>query len=226
MTKAIIQMNQLDYVAAFSRPALSLWGDGARILQGLYDSFHGLHQGLNDITVEGDPAHPARQSVTVAIKPNAYYRFRFDRVEAQMVNFSDAHIATLPDILARGDRWLREAIPSLAFQSHVLSYSSHSRLEGAKSSNVLASLTRTNFPMLGESAGAGIIYRSELPTRGWRTQLTIDHSLVVPDGLFVYFEVLVNADQIDYGEALTFARHLLDGAIDSIGVRFEGEDKS
>lgn len=226
MTKAIIQMNQLDYVAAFSRPALSLWGDGARILQGLYDAFHGLHQGLNDITVEGDPGHPAQQSVTVAIKPNAYYRFRFDRVEAQMVNFSEAQLATLPDILARGDRWLRESIPSLAYQSHVLSYSSHSRLEGATSSDVLAGLTRTNFPMLGESAGAGIIYRSELPSRGWRTQLTIDHSLVVPDGLFVYFEVLVNADQIEYTEALTFARHLLDGAMYSIGVRFEGEEKS
>lgn len=224
MTTATIQINQLDYVAAFSRPALSLWGDGARILQGLYDAFDGLHQGLNDITVEGDPAHPAQQSVTVAIKPNAYYRFRFDRVEAQMVNFSDAQIAMLPDIVARGDRWLRASIPSLAFQSHVVSYSSHSKLEGTKSSKVLAGLTRTTFPMLGESTGAGIIYRSELPSRGWRTELTIDHSLVVPDGLFVHFEVLVTADEIDYGEALSLARQLLDGAIASIGVKFEGED--
>lgn len=224
MTTATIQINQLDYVAAFSRPALSLWGDGARILQGLYDAFYGLHQGLNDITVEGDPAHPAQQSVTVAIKPNAYYRFRFDRVEAQMVNFSDAQIAMLPDIVARGDRWLRASIPSLTFQSHVVSYSSHSKLEGTKSSKVLAGLTRTTFPMLGESTGAGIIYRSELPGRGWRTELTIDHSLVVPDGLFVHFEVLVTADEIDYGEALALARQLLDGAIASIGVKFEGED--
>ena len=223
MTKAIIQINQLDYVAAFSRPALSLWGDGARILQGLYDAFHGVHQGLNDITVEGDPAHPARQSVTVAIRPNAYYRFRFDLVEAQMVNFSEAQLATLPDLLARGDRWLRASIPTLEFQSHVVSYSSHSRLEGTKSSNVLAGLTGANFPVLGESAGAGIIYRSELPSRVWRTQLTIDNSLVVPDGLFVYFEVLANADHLDYGEALTFARELLEGALESIGVRFERE---
>lgn len=223
MIRANVQTNQLDYVAAFSRPALALWGDGARILQGLYDSFEGLHQGLNDIKVEGDAAYPAQQAVTVAIRPNAYYRFRFERVEVQMVNFSPAQLASLPDILSRGDRWLRSSVQYLEFQSHVVSYSSHSKLEGATSSDILAGLTGAAFPILGERTGTGIIYRSKLPSRGWRTQLTLDHSLVVPDGLFVYFEILMSADQIEYGEALSFAQQLLDGAIANVGVQLDGD---
>jgi len=76
---------------------------------------------------------------------------------------------------------------------------------------------------LGETRGAGLIFRYDLVEKDWELQFTIDHSLLVGDGLFVQFSILSKADRQDYLDVLLTGRSLLEKALATMGLEFHDQ---
>lgn len=129
MQKLLVQSNQLDYVAFFSQPGLGLWGEGTKILQGLFSAFSPFHINLADLRNDSSSLHPSDQVVTVRFGAIGEYRFKFDRVELTLLNFNSKSLVEVPKVLTAGDEWLRSVIPGFTFSSHLFATLSHSELD-------------------------------------------------------------------------------------------------
>jgi hypothetical protein len=220
MRTLVVQQNQVEYVGVFERPALSLWGDGRRILDGLFMAFEGLHSGLSAFRTLGESDAPASQGVSVSLGRQCSYRFKFERVEGSLLDFDDDDLARLRDVLARGDKWVRATLPTPAFKSHLFTYGSHSSLSEGTSKEFLKELSSLHVLERSQNLGSGIIFHADIPDKGWRIQLVVDHSLSVSDGLFVQMLVAAQRDTLNYAEALSDGRSLLDSSLEHLGLKF------
>src|SRR5919108_456184 len=99
MRKLIIQQNQVNYVGLFSKPAFSLWGNGARILEELYKAFSPYKVSLADFRQDYLSPVISDTSVTVFLGSNGNYKFKFDRVEVLLSNFTEQELTNFPDAL-------------------------------------------------------------------------------------------------------------------------------
>lgn len=216
-----IQRNQVRYVGLFVRPAFPLWGNGAAILQGLYEAFSKFHVGIADFTNVAASANPADQAVTVRLGTNAEYRFGFDRVEATLTNFTDRDLDALPDVLQQADQWLRSVVPEFSFLTHTVAYHSHSGVSPGTSEEVLAALPSARLPNREHSRESGIIYHFDVPERELGLHLTLDHSLSIEDGLFIDYTAIRRSGDIDYVDWLKDLRQELDSALESLGLRLD-----
>jgi hypothetical protein len=109
---------------------------------------------------------------------------------------------------------------SFGFSSHLYTYFAHTRVEGGTSGDILKKLTNIDIKYLGKSRGNGLIFRYDLAEKGWELQFTMDHSLLVENGLFVQFSILSKSDKQEYVDVLLHGRTLLDKALESIGLKF------
>jgi hypothetical protein len=218
MLRLLVQQNATEYVGAFARPPFSLWGDGRALLEGLHDTFSGFGVALKDFRIEGTVEDPSSQTVRVYIGSTGQYRFRFDRVEAAITNGSTEDLMLLPSILANGGSWLRATVPDFTFQSHLLSYVAHGALSEQRSEDFLTSLGTPRLPTLGTARGSGVIFHGEDVERSWRFQLTVDHSLVVNDGLFVQIVILMAQDNVDYPAFVLESENILRSSLSAIGL--------
>src|SRR5205807_2148051 len=135
---------------------------------------------------------PAEQEVTVRLGSSANFKFRFERLEAHLYNYTEADLDQLPDLIDRGVSALRESASDFGLASHLMVHASHSVLRGVSSREFLKSLP-SHFDLgIGESEGNGLIFHFDLVDRGWKVQLTLDHSLSVPDGIYMNYTVLIN----------------------------------
>jgi hypothetical protein len=220
--KVHVEQTQIEYAGFFSRPAFALWGEGRTILEGLFTALDGFHTGLKDFRGIGEGANPSEQAVVVGLGANASYRFRFDRVEASAHNLGDDEISErLPMLLARGDSWLRSSVKDLAFAAHILTYSGHWTLEKATAREFLQNLSNLSLPSLGTNLGSGILFHGEIPERNLRANLTVDHSVVVQNALFVQYLILVNRDVLDYRAMFREGRTMLDAALERLDLELE-----
>ena len=48
-----VRQNQVEYAGIFTRPAVSLWGEGKTLLDGLLRAFEGYHSGLSSFRTLG-----------------------------------------------------------------------------------------------------------------------------------------------------------------------------
>ena len=196
MAKLQIQQAQLVHTAYFAEPVLGLWGEGKGILQSLYNAFHPFGAGLTDIRAEG--INPGDQVVSVTLGQTGIHRFRFDRLETTFFNFSESEWATFPAILAASLEWVRKASPATKIGRHQFTYTSHSRLEGEAGDACLRRIGPAAPKSGGVGQGSGAIFHWEVPDRQWTTQLLVDKSLVVPDGLFLLFYLTIGVDKVDF----------------------------
>lgn len=218
MPKLLVQMNQLDYVGLFSAPALGLWGEGGKILQGLYNAFSGYQINLADLRNESSSLNPSDQVIAVRFGSVGEYRFRFDRVELKLLNFTKNSLAEAPGVLAVGDEWLRSLVPGLGFKSHLFATVSHSRLLNGTAREFLLGLPSLNIDGVGVSEGPGVIFHWDLPEKGWKVQFAMDHSLSVEGGLFINFLIRPNGDTIDYSNLLVEGDKLFERILSKIGL--------
>lgn len=224
MPKLLVQRNQLEYVGFFSEPALGLWGEGAKILQGMFSAFSPYHISLSDLRNESSSLHPSDQVVTVKFGAIGEYRFKFDRVELTLLNFNKSSLSEVPKLLIAGDEWLRAVVPGFTFSSHFFSSLSHSELDHGTSQEFLRGLSSVDIPGVGVSKGSGIIFHWDLQEQGWRVQFTIDHSLSVDDGLFVNYLIRPSGDRIDYVEFVVQGTQLFERLLSEIGL--EADDSA
>lgn len=221
MRKLIVQRNQLNYVGIFSEPALSLWGEGKKIFQGLFTAFSPYQIDLDDLSNDSSSPSPSDQLVAVKFGTIGEYRFKFDRVELNLFNFTRNSIFEVPKLLSSGEEWLRSVVPGFAFRSHSFASLSHSELQQGTSQEFLRGLSSIDIPGIGVTEGSGIIFHWDLPDKGWRVQFTIDHSISVANGLFTNFLIRPSGDRVDYVNFVADGMQLFERVFLEIGLEVD-----
>lgn len=224
MRKLIIQQNQVSYVGLFSKPAFSLWDNGAKILEELYKVFSPYKVSLADFRQDYLSPVISDASVTVFLGSKGNYKFKFDRVEVLLSNFTEQELTDFPDVLLRGTEWLRSDIPDFSFQTHLFTYHNHSKLSEGTAKEFLLSFSQVSLDDIGMGIGNGLIFNWIEPKQERRVQLTIDHSYAYVDALFIQFLIQSVGDKIDYWETAATGRELLDNALAKLGLEIKNED--
>lgn len=218
----LVQQNQLVHTGYFSHPLFELWGDGKTILRGLFEAFAPFGTGLPDIRVEPGLVSPADQVVTVNIGLMGLHRFRFDRVESTFFNFSDEAFVKIPGIIEASAKWIRLAVSSFQFGSHQFVYSSHCQVVNSTARDILGSICARSLKPGGLDLGTGVIFHWEVPERNWTTQFVLDRSVVVKDGLYMMFTLVVTGDVSDYASCARDGRSYLEDVLGDLGLSFVG----
>lgn len=222
MARLIIERNQASYVAVLSQPVFSLWGKGGVILEGLYNAFRDLGITLADIRAESGTAAPSDEAVAVFFGAQASFRFKFDRLEGNLSNFSDQELVDFAKMLGRGDAWIRSST-SVTVSSHLFSYSAHARFEETTSEEFLRGLASPQLKSLGESRGTGLIWHGKQGNT--LAHLTVDHSVVIENGLFIQFIVVSFDDRIDHLRAVREGEEQFFSAIRELELIVPGWDR-
>ena len=225
MPKLLVQQVSLDYHGFFRSPAYALMGEGAKIMEGLAAAFSSHNVGLGNFRMEVDVTDPAANSIIVTLGTFGIYRFKFDQVQANLRNFrSDDDILGLVTTIEKGDAWLRSTIEDFAFRSHAFIYSSHSTLSEGTSQSFLLSIPRREKPaVIGKDLGSGILETWDISDPAARVHLTLGHSLVQPDGIYINYMVVFETERIDYTDVASKGRAVLDEALQSLGLEWEEE---
>ena len=218
MSKLIVKQNQLDYVGAFSHPAFALYGSGSKLLEGVYAAFAPYHVTLSDIREDSTYGRPSELSLTVSFGISGILRFKLDRIEFTVYNFTAEDLQVFPQILRSSDEWLRSAISNFSWSSHLFRSVSHNGLSEGTSEEYLRGLSSIDIPGIGINGGNGVIYHWNLPDQDWLVQLGIDHSTEVPSGLFINFLLRPAPDRIDYEQVTLKGFGLFNRALASIGL--------
>jgi hypothetical protein len=213
MVSIEVSQDQLEYVGLLATPAFTLLSDPEKIVGGLYYAFLGLHTGLGDFQTEGTGV---LQQTVINLHTRGTYRFSVERVEWQ---FLGAGLWELdPSPLVRGDSWLRSAVSGLKFKNHYITYAAHTWMREGTARDFLLSHPRPHLVGFGEDHGTGLIFHGYHPDRNWSVHLTIDHSNLVQNGLFLQMVVVIAAESIDYVQTIRVMDELFRRAIAQLGL--------
>ena len=222
MRKLIIQQNDVSYTGIFSDPAFAFLGQGAKLIEGLYQLFKDYGITLNNISLDSSP-DLSSPVMKVDLNELGDYEFGFEKIEWTMSNIEDDSLTCIPVVLNRGEEWLRSAIPGFTFQGHVFNYYNHSLLSEGDSQDFLREFSKVDIPEVGVSLGNGLILHWELPEQGWQMNLTIDHSNIFPGGLFIDQDVIVRSDHVDYEKLIATSQELFKNTLGRIGLELNNE---
>lgn len=222
MPELVVRKNQVDYVGAFTRPVFSLWGDSKALFEGHYEAFSTMNVGFKDFRIEGTAEEPASQSIKIFLGLQGHYRFKFDRVEATLFDASADDQSALALVLQTGTNWLRSSVPNFSFQSHLVRYSSHCELSEGTSKQFLLAMNTMSLTGIGENRGSGAIFHADIPELAGQLQLTVDHSLLVDDGLFVDLVLLTQQEPVDYPGLHEACDDLLRRSLATVDLAFKG----
>lgn len=225
MITLMVNQNQIEYRGVFKKPAFNLWGKSDQILEGLYSAFSSNQLTLSDFQKEEDGASPSNSGVSINLKTLGRYRFRFDRVEWIAANIGNNVIAELPELLKKGEDWLRAVVPDISFISHIYIYAGHCQLSEGTSQEYLLSLPRKEFIDIGQSLGHGILHNWFDHEIKGRVQLMVDHSLSIQHGLYIQFLTVVEGNQIDHSAIVSRMHSSLIEVMNKIGLQFETEQE-
>jgi hypothetical protein len=222
MRSITVHQDQLEYVGLFATPAFGLLAQPDTVVSGLYHAFLGLHSGLSEFQIESSGTALARD-ISVSLTDRGTYRFTPERVDWTYPSAGSSELDAA--VLARGEAWLRAAQPELKFQDHYYTYFAHCSIDQGSASEFLLSLASPHLPGLGENQGTGLIFHATFPEHGWAMQITIDHSNVVPAGLYVRCVTAITADHVQHPFIVRHIDELFRRALTSVGltlVRFVG----
>ena len=216
MTKLIPQQVQAEYLGIFVKPAFVLYGIAEKLWGTLFSIFSPYQVPIVDMRNASTSPNPSDQVITVYFGQRGEFNLRLDRIETKIQNTQD--LQALPEILNRTQEWLRSDVPEFSFRTHLFAYGSQNELSGTSSQEFLLGLSNIDIPGIGASEGSGIIFHWDISDRQWRAQLTVDHSLAVPGGLFIQLLVRSEGDSIDYVAAVKDGDELLTDALSKLGL--------
>ena len=72
--------------------------------------------------------------------------------------------------------------------------------------------------------GSGILETWDDSELGARVHLTLGHSLVQPDGIYINYMVVFETERIDYATVASKGRALLDQILESMGLEIGEEE--
>ena len=85
---------------------------------------------------------------------------------------------------------------------------------------LLGSLRTPGPTSAGTADGHGAIFNWKVPEKRWNTQLLIDKSLAVSNGLFLMFSVNVAADKVNFADLAGHAQEYLVGVLGDLALEF------
>jgi hypothetical protein len=214
-----VYQDQLEYVGLFATPAFGLRSGSSTVVSGLYHAFLGMHSGLAAFQTESNPGIPLVETIVVNLTDRGTYRLNSERIEW---TFPAAGALELDaSVLARGDAWLRSTLPTLTFQHHYYTYFAHTWVVGGSAKEFLISLGSPQLEGVGENQGTGLIFHVNFPDYGWSLQITVDHSHVLAEGLFVQAVATVVADRVNHQQTVSGVDRLLRESLARLGLQLE-----
>ena len=214
-----VYQDQLEYVGLFAAPVFGLLSQREKVVSGLYHAFLGLHSGLTDFQVQGEEAGGLSETIVVNLTDKGTYRFGSERIEWAFPG-PGGRSEMDGSVLDRGNAWLRSAVPSVTFKQHFYTYFAHAWVIGGSAREFLTGLNSPHLPGFGENQGTGLIFHANFPDHGWSIQITIDHSNVAADGLFVQILAVVNADNVNHQQTVRDVDRLLRESLERLGLPF------
>lgn len=214
-----VVQDQLEYVGLFATPVFGLRSLREKVVSGLYNAFLGMHAGLSDFHVESDPALALPDTIAVNLTTRGTYRFHRERIEWTFPSAGGAEMDA--SVLERGDTWLRSALPALHFQTHYYTYLAHTWVLEGSAKEFLLSLDSPQLAGFGENLGTGLIFHAHFPDHAWSMQLTVDHSNVVSEGLFVQIVAAITADRVNHQETVRYIDKLFREGLERLGLRLD-----
>lgn len=208
----------LSYTASYSRPAFELWGQGGTISKGLYRALSPYGAPLANFQPSAYTPSAADTVFTVRIGQNGVCKFMLDKIELSFSNFTEEFFRSVPEILGASTSWIREAVPQLGFSAHEFRYFSHSLLKKATVTEFLKTVNPISLKAAGASLGNGVIFNNALPNRNWLTQLVLDRSVMVADGLYMSLTISVKTDVLQYDKLLVEGRAYLAGVLRELNL--------
>jgi hypothetical protein len=217
MRQLDIVHDQLEYVGLLSAPAFRLFSNPGALASGMYYAFQGYHSGTDDITFEGEPAQPLRQSCAVDLGSHGTYTVSLERVEWTRPDSWAWELDS--SVLAQGDRWLRSLrADGGLMHSHYFTYTAHASSPSGTARDLLLAMGGPSLPGFGESDGTGLIFHSRTAPGDYPVQFTINHSHEVEDGLFIELVAILETDTIDYLKIGPWLLGLLRRAVGGVGL--------
>ena len=219
MTKELdIRTETLNYLAAFARPAFSLWGQGGKITEGLYDALSPFGASLP--TFQATPTLPNASTalLTIGIGNSGTLKFAYDRLEFTFTDFTTDFFQSLPRLFSACADWLRASVPKFQFATHDFGYFSHSYIKGTTTEEILAMINPQKFKSAGLALGHGAIFHHAIPETKWRTRLILDRSAQLPDALFLGLNLTLTRDSIEYDKFLVDGRAYLASILEELDL--------
>lgn len=198
---------------------MELWGRGDIVLRAVYDALAPFGVPLANLAPSTSVNSAADPALTVKIGDVGTTKFALDRIESLFVNFTEDFFRSIPSILAASTGWVKASVPSLEFASHQFTYFNHSLLKEGKTQEFLAKLNPRTIKSAGESIGNGMIFNQVRRDLGWRSQLLLDRSTIVPDGLFVSLSILIDGDIASYDSLFVEARSYFATALSELDLK-------
>lgn len=218
-----INQDQLTYHALFSRPVFSFLDNRSRVFEGLLTTFSEYDVGVTNISIEGVFSNPSSFGINIGLGSFGLFRVRYDRLEWFATDFDDEVIEGFGNLLQRAANWLRSEIDGFSFKSHLLQYLCHAKLLEGDAKEFLLTLPRQFDPDFGENLGNGLILNWRDEELGGRSQLLVDHSLVVTGGLAIQMLAVIDGDALDYAKMQERGWNIFDQALKKIGLEVEEE---
>jgi hypothetical protein len=213
-----VRWETLNYTARYARPTFSLWGQGGKIVEGLYDALSRYGVTLENITGTPTLQNASAPLLTIAIGNSGTLKVAHDRLEFSFSNFTTDFFQSLPQLFSGCTQWLRGAVPKFQFATHQFHYFIHSYVKEATTEGVLKTINPMTLKSGGLSLGHGAIFNHLLPDRKWITQLIIDRSSFLPDALFVALNLTVSYDDIKYETLILEGREYLDSLLEGFDL--------
>ena len=141
-----------------------------------------------------------------------------DDVYFEILNPSERDLAQIPEILVAADTWAKSATAEFSYSSRACKFSGHYRLEEATSVDFLTTASDLSLSLLGKNRGTGLSFVGDLEDGVTRLQLTVDHSIVTDDGLFVEFNWITLDESMGYASIMEQGRKTLESALRELGL--------
>lgn len=209
----------LAFEAGFGQPEFALFRDTSGLFRHLFKRLepHGLR--LIDMKIERGSGNVADYHVLCYLFNFVMtIRVRLERIDVYCTELPRDYVqkfsAAILDALAA----VQAHLPDLSFRVHALAVGLHGLLEGQPASEYLSRFV-SNVPSgLGASTGNGVVFYFGPEGDRLLSSLTMDKSVLVPDGLYVRSHVIWDAKKVEIKNLATIAEGFVKQALSTIGL--------
>jgi hypothetical protein len=209
----------VSYVARYERPVFELWGAGATIAKSMYDAFLPFGVPLSNFQLASVLPNASEPIVTVKLGDVGTCKFAYDRTESVFANFTEEFFAQIPSVLAASTNWLHATVPTVKISSHNFVWYSHCLLKKGDGMEYLKQLNPKRLSGGGVNLGTGLIFNFLVPDSQWKTQLMLDNSALIPNGLFLNLSINIKADKLNYDKIMLESREYLGSLLQELDLQ-------